>query len=222
MDTLIKLIDALSKLAWPALAAIILWKLYPALKNIIEARGFSVELGGMKLSVQEASDQLRKQIQDLQEKIGSLRDNVPETAGRMHENVQTSDDGQVSKRILWVDDVPPNNAFEIAKLRDEGYEIVQALSTSEAMNILSGSKQRFGLIVSDMGRREEGGYRAKAGITLIKEVRKAGFDIPIIVYSSANQAQRSRSDVIEAGGNGVTASPLELFELIDKAMGNSN
>jgi hypothetical protein len=45
METFIKLVDALSKLAWPALAAIVLWKLYPALKNIMEARGFSVELG---------------------------------------------------------------------------------------------------------------------------------------------------------------------------------
>lgn len=218
METFIKLVDALSKLAWPTLAAIVIWKLYPALKNIMEARGFSVELGGMKLSVQEASDQLRKQIQDLQEKLGTLRDNVPESAEVAPKNVQALTNEQVPKRILWVDDVPSNNAYEIAKLRDEGYEITQAVSTTEAMNILAGSKQRFGLIISDMGRKEEGKYDAKAGIKLIKAISIAGIDLPVIVYSSANYATRNRREVLEAGGYEVTASPIDLFELIDKVI----
>ncbi|MFN2453381.1 MAG: response regulator [Pyrinomonadaceae bacterium] len=221
MEIFIKLVDALSKIAWPALAAIVLWKLYPALKNIMEARGFSVELGGMKLSVQEASDQLRKQIQDLQEKIGTLQESVPASAEITPESVQVADNDQRPKRILWVDDVPSNNAYEIAKLRDDGFEITQAVSTTEAMNILTGGKQRFGLIISDMGRKEEGEYRAKAGLKLIKAIDNAGLSLPVIVYSSANYAARNRHEVLEAGGYEVTASPTDLYELIKKVMGDS-
>lgn len=55
-----------------------------------------------------------------------------------------------------------------------------------------------------------------------KADRSAGINIPIIVYSSANHAGRNRREVLQAGGNGVTASPLELLELVDKARGASN
>lgn len=53
---------------------------------------------------------------------------------------------------------------------------------------------------------------------LIKAILSAGIDLPVIVYSSANYATRNRREVLEAGGYEVTASPIDLFELIDKVI----
>jgi hypothetical protein len=72
-----------------------------------------------------------------------------------------------------------------------------------------------------MGRKEEGKYDAKAGIKLIKAIDSAGIDLKVIVYSSANYAARNRREVLDAGGYEVTASPIELYELIDKVIGDS-
>jgi CheY-like chemotaxis protein len=209
------ILEAVSKLAWPILVAVVLLKLYPSVRKIIESRGFTVRFGDMEVSVQEASDQFRAQIEDLQQKVSALRLQVQQQA----ELVAAAPVARVLerrpiKRILWVDDKPSNNAYEIAKLRDEGLQIVQAVSTNEAMGILLSGRLDPDAIISDMGRREEGQYRPVAGLTLIKAAREAGIQVPIFVYSSTQSASRYRDDVLANGGNGITASPVELFEMI--------
>ena len=53
------------------------------------------------------------------------------------------------------------------------------------------SLERVGLIISDMGRREEGRYVAQAGAILLKAALQAGCEEPFIVYSSARYAARN-------------------------------
>lgn len=220
------LIEAISGLAWPILAAVVLWKIFPTLRRVIDSRKFSIKLGGMEVSVQEASENLATQVNDLQQKVTELRflakrPIVPATSdvqpspairagGAQKPGVQQS-----FRRILWVDDQPENNVFEIAKLRSEGLDVVEARSTSEAVSFLVAGRDPVGLVISDMGRREDGEFRPKAGILLIEKIREAGYaQLPVLVYSSARHLDRTREEVLSAGGAGATASPVELFELV--------
>jgi len=217
MDAIATILDALSKLAWPILVAVILWKLYPSIRGIIDSRGFTVKVGEMEVTVQEASDQLRTQVEDLQEKVSGLRlqvEGAQAATGLTLAAEPRQPEPKPIKRVLWVDDNPENNAFEIAKLRDDDLQVVQATSTDEAMGILLSGRLEVDAIISDMGRREQGKNQPEAGLTLIQEARGADIQAPIFIYASPRAVARYRDEIREAGGSGATASPIELFELI--------
>jgi CheY-like chemotaxis protein len=216
MSQVVDLIKALTALAWPLMLAIILWRLFPYLKAIVSSRSFTVTIAGMQLSVQDATEQFRTQIEDLQKQVMLLRSGERINKVEMPLDERPSlRSAKRSPRILWVDDKPSNNAFEIAQLKEQGIEVVPATSTEGAMADLN-SQPRFDAIISDMGRRESGAYRSQAGLVLLKAIRSAGYDVPFLVYSSQKYAVRNNDEVIAAGGDGATASPVELLEWISK------
>lgn len=114
------------------------------------------------------------------------------------------------KSLLWVDDRPDNNVDLLRAFRDLEIEVRLATSTEEALRALATAE--FGLIITDLGRKENGEYDSMAGLTLIQHVTREGEDHPpIFVYASTRglqNADRLRS----AGAALVTASPSELFE----------
>lgn len=122
------------------------------------------------------------------------------------------------RRILWVDDYPGNNESLVSQLQVEGIEVVEALSTRQAMEILASGKSVFDLLLSDMGRNEDGKEQPDAGIQLVRRVREARIRTPIYIYTSASQAANRREDTLKAGGNGITCSVHELFEWISAVM----
>src|SRR5262245_15465780 len=137
-----ELISALAALAWPLLLALLLWKLFPIVKEILQSRGFSVKIAGMEVSVQEAAQQLSTRIQDLQKHVMLLRSGQEPNGARAESSKPLADRApKKPTRILWVDDNPKGNALEIAQLKDRGIDVVQAVATNESMaNLSSGMR----------------------------------------------------------------------------------
>jgi CheY-like chemotaxis protein len=216
MSFIVELVKAVAALAWPVMLAVVLWKLFPSLKAIVTSRSFSVKIADMQISVQDATEQFRTQIEDLQKQVMLLRSEKQlNVASVQPDDRSVANTVTKPSRILWVDDKPSNNALEIAQLKSRGVDIVSAVSTEDAMATLN-SNLGFDAIISDMGRREGGGYRSQAGLVLLKAVRSAGFSVPFFVYSSQSYAARNNAEVIAAGGDGATASPVELLEWVEK------
>jgi CheY-like chemotaxis protein len=117
-------------------------------------------------------------------------------------------------RILWVDDNPENNAYQIANLRSEGFEIRQVLSTDEALGMLLSGRFKADAIISDMGRKERGRFYPTAGLQLIRTARESNIQIPIFVYTTGQSVDKYEYEVEKAGGNGITSSPVELSQMI--------
>ena len=112
--------------------------------------------------------------------------------------------------LLWVDDRPDNNVDLIRAFRDLEIEVRLATSTDEAIRALATAE--FGLIITDLGRKENGEFNAMAGLTLIQHVAREGEDHPpIFVYASTRGLQNAER-LRNAGAALVTASPSELFE----------
>ena len=230
IDNSTKLLEALASLLWPFIVAVLLWKLFPALRGIVTSRSFAVKVGGIELSVQDATEQIRLQIEDLQKQVIQLRSaqgenglpNGPVEAGREAElaAVPAVQPAQTPRRILWVDDKPSNNAFEIAQLRKEGIDVQQASSTDEALACLT-TGGPFGAVISDMGRLEAGQFRAKAGAELAEAMRKDGITLPIMIYTSTRAAQGWDAAMRGAGSAGATASPTILLEWIRSSLGTA-
>lgn len=127
--------------------------------------------------------------------------------------------GRRSVRILWVDDNPSNNAYEVATLRSEGATVVEALATSEAMLRLRSGHEVFDVIVTDMSRQEGAAYRRDAGLELIRLVRDLDASLPIIVYSAPITKASARS-AVDAGAVAALNDPTELIALILREAGS--
>ncbi|MGW8727881.1 hypothetical protein ACWGNF_17850 [Streptomyces sp. NPDC055808] len=198
------LVEALTGLAWPAIFGLIVWRLFPVLKEIIRSRGFTVKVGQAELTVQELSERVLRSTAEMQGRLADV------TA------VQVPEAGAASRtlrRILWVDDHPENNTYEAEQLRTLGVTVDIAKSTAEAHRAMLRTPEPFDAIVSDMGRQEGGADNANAGLDLIHEIRSRGDGVPVFIYASMRQAERV-PEITAAGGNGSTHSISQLFELL--------
>jgi CheY-like chemotaxis protein len=120
------------------------------------------------------------------------------------------------RSILWVDDHPENNAMLAESWRRDGAQVDIARSTSEALRRLE--YHAYGLIISNMGRRESGEDVPDAGFQLLVKVRTADPITPFVLYTSFSQASRV-TRVLEAEAAGASLVTDSTFELTRFASG---
>jgi CheY-like chemotaxis protein len=233
--TAARIIEAVGSLLWPLLVAVVLIRVIPHIPGVVadlrkamRTRAFTVRIGGVELSIEDAAEQLRRQVTDLQTQLAAQlaqRDDAgpPAAPGAQPGAPAGAEAGaggsadQGRATILWVDDNPEGNALELAKLRDDGLEVLMARSTAEAMDVLS-LRRGVRAIVTDMGRAEDGEFRSHAGLALLRQLHEAEQDQPVLVYTSARRVELDRQDALDAGATAVTASPTELFAALRRIL----
>lgn len=129
-------------------------------------------------------------------------------------NAGRSVDESWRKHILWVDDLPDNNIYPRQAFESIGLKITLALSTQEALKILS--TQRFGAIISDMGRKEG----PREGYVLLDALRAKGDRTPFFIYAGSNKPEHKR-EAQEHGGQGSTNNARDLFSMVTRALGTT-
>ncbi|MFD4458151.1 hypothetical protein [Nocardia sp. NPDC058480] len=115
------------------------------------------------------------------------------------------------RHILWVDDRPDNNILERNAFEAMGLSFTLCLSTVTALWELR--RQKFAVIISDMGRREG----AQEGYVLLDQIRNAGDQTPYFIYSSESSPEH-RMETMAHKGQGNTAIASELFEMVMNAI----
>jgi CheY-like chemotaxis protein len=231
--TAARIIEAIGSLLWPLLVAVVLIRVIPHIPGVVadlrramRTRAFTVKIGGVELSVEEATEQLRRQVTDLQTHLaaqlaarGEVGRGAPAELDRAAPGGApagpAADPGRPT--VLWVDDEPDANTLELAKLRDDGAEVLLARSTAEAMDVLS-LRRGVRAIVTDLGRAEDGEFRSHAGLALLRQLHEAEQDQPVVVYTSARRVELDRQDALDAGAAVVTASPIELFAALRRIL----
>ena len=118
-------LEALAKFVWPAIAAVLAWKLYPTLRDVLSSRGLKIKIGNLEVSLQDVSDNVQRDIADLQNKVSELRAEKSKLAPAPDEAKGLPSRSRTPRSILWVDDDPQNNAVEIARWNDEGVTVNQ-------------------------------------------------------------------------------------------------
>lgn len=197
MNGVAEVVNAVAGLAWPLIVALVLWRLMPSIKKIVESRSFTVKVGQTELTVQELSQKFIATTADIQASVGQ------------GEAADATPQPQLN-RILWVDDRPSNNTYQVAQLQALGVDVEPATSTREGLNALLRAGVSFDAVISDLGRDEPGGFNPDAGLDLIRQVRERGLQTPIFIYGTKRAVARSQ-EIAAAGGNGVTNSATELF-----------
>ena len=208
-------IQAVASVLWPLVVACLLVFLLPTLRSTIRrSDSINVEIAGTKVSVQRASDELRKLISDLQDRINELERTGNEGEPTYPAYAPPRD---VRRSVLWVDDRVEANVFERARLRDAHYRVVLAESTTTALNLRQ-SDGPFDVIISDMRRIESGGQlNPRAGLDLLKAIRRSGDLTPVIFYSSTQSLAPVRLELDTENAVSYTTSPSELMALIGVA-----
>ena len=228
--TAARIIEAIGSLLWPLLVAVLLIRVIPHIPGVVadlrramRTRAFTVKIGGAELSVEEAAEQLRRQVTDLQTHMANQlaerghRPTRPPAARIGAEAAAGPAADQGRPTVLWVDDNPEANTLELAKLRDDGVEVLLARSTAEAMDVLS-LRRGVGAIVTDMGRTEDGEFRSHAGLALLRQLHEAEQSQPVLVYTSTRRVELDRQDALDAGATVVTSSPTELFAALRRVL----
>lgn len=204
---------AIASLAWPIVVLIVLLRFKPLVEGILKRENMTIKVAGMELSVQAAAKGLGRDIGDLQERIAKLEglnplNDSPPRVENNDSNIKVNED-----IILWVDDFPSNNAFIVENLRNKGVEVVLSLNTQDALKRLGNSK--FSSIITDLGRVEGGMENQFAGLDLIKEVRAAKIEIPILVFAGRRGMQH-KGKLLAAGADDVTSSGVDVLAFIEK------
>jgi CheY-like chemotaxis protein len=109
--------------------------------------------------------------------------------------------------IVWVDDHPENNTILAEKFNQAGYQVDQVTSTSDALKRLGSG--RFDAVISDMTRDTP-----DAGLRFLKAFRAINRVVPFYAYTSSAEVDQWRQEVMQAGGDGITTHPDELFNMV--------
>ena len=204
-----ELIKAITGLAWPIIVGLVIWRLFPSIKQIVESRGFTVKVGNAELTVQQISEKLLETTANLQGKLATMS-TVDERSG----NRLAAEPGERKlRKVLWVDDHPENNVYEVAQLERLGVQVDQAASTIEGVAALLYAEPAYNAVISDLSRREGRNQNPEAGLDLIRQVRAQGSDVPVFIYAST-RGVRKRAEVESVGGNGVARTSTELFAFL--------
>lgn len=209
-------VDLLTGLAWPVLIGLVVWRLLPAIREVLASRGFTIHAGGMEISVQQASDNLTERIEDLREQVSALK------AGSTGLESTAADASPIAaglpelRAVVWVDDYPENNAYEVDVLRRKGVAVHQARTTAEGLRLLD-DRADVAAVITDMGRTEDGVTKDTAGLELIAQVRRRQPQLPVLVYASAPTVARTREAALTDGATFVTSSATELLEALGRA-----
>ena len=222
--------QSIASLAWPAVVLVIFLTLRDKLKGFFGRDNLTIKVAGMEISVADATKNLGSQVADIQKKLAEVEQKIGNgaelnkrpvvkrqqstVASKLEENVSprlNADNGAFS--ILWVDDYPINNAFIVEQFRSEGIQVQLALSTKEGMTELNNKK--YDIVISDLGRQEDGIENRFAGIDLTTEIRKTDKNIPILIFAGSRGVQNKKK-IIASGVNDVTNSAVEVQRFVMK------
>lgn len=209
MDNLAKLIAALASLAWPVVLAVLLFKLHQPIRTLLESalkRKFTIKVAGNELTMEEASEQQRAIVSDLQNKLAELEKRLNLGADTLA--LPLAAPAASGKRILWVDDKPKNNSYLVATLEERGVRVDTALSTDEGLAQFK--KLTYDIVVSDMGRPESD----KAGIDLTRKIKQVSPQTPVFIFCGTWAARTLRAEALAAGANEITSSGSTLLSAL--------
>lgn len=198
----------LSTLAWPAVALAVLFTLKGHISAIFRRDQFTIKVAGMEISVAQAAKQSGEALADLQARVAKLESGASPPAPLDRKDERT---GSIS--ILWVDDFPTNNAFIIENLEKSGIKVRKEISTKAGLAAIE--QEEFNVIISDLGRIENGKDNPFAGLDLVKAVRLGGSSVPILIF--AGQRGIAHKDrLIAVGATDVTSSSVEVYRFLNE------
>lgn len=213
--TLLEVVTALRDAAWPLLLAVVIWRLFPTLKRLLESRGFSLKLGQFEFTAQEWSEDVVRATADTHRSIGALENEVAAlkiaATASGHDQRPAPSARREIHNILWVDDLPSAARYEAVQLEALGARVTQVSTMPRALELLA--SQTFDVVVTNVGRNEEGGYDPDAGAKLARAIRKRDARQPVVVYRPGGVPDST--SLMASGVDAIVESPSALYAFFE-------
>jgi len=166
--------------------------------------------------IKDGKEKSAKQFEDIGRIILELSEKSEKIKVQGQTEVEAEEKSDVNrlkgKTILWVDDYPVNNEYPMRILSNAGIKFSLALDTEEAINILK--KQKFDLIISDMGR----GSNYSAGLDLLKELKLLKIETPVIIYASTKALDGFGNEALKLGAIAITTGVTRVLNIVQKVL----
>ena len=120
---------------------------------------------------------------------------------------------ETRRLLLAVNDDPQSDLDLYQWLAARGVAVLRAYSTGQALTLLD--RARVHVVLSDLARMEGDMLNKRAGMTLARQVRQRGSDVPIVIYT-LDKSEQVKELVVEAGANYVTEREDELRDWLEK------
>lgn len=218
----------LSALFWPATVIVIFLSAKGYIFKFLDRDGLTIKVAGMEISVADATKNIGTEVADLQKKLSELEATVKAQNSDFGPDKifaesasDNSNDGATQIKpttLLWVDDYPINNAFLVDRFRNDGINVILSLSTKDALKTLGYGG--IDIIITDLGRKEEGFENPFAGSDLIKAIRSKNQTVPIMVFAG-KRGLENRDRLLQEGADAVTASGVEVQTFVNRHKGRS-
>lgn len=219
-DQVTRLISAVAQLfgvfVWPALILVVVVQFRGPLTELLKNMGqFSLKGAGFEASIitrqrEEAVAALgaavatRTEGSDVGKPTDLQKVATALPSPRTQQRIQDS-------YILWVDDRPGNNNYERQALEALGIRVDISTSTDDALSRIRW--HNYDMIISDMGRPPD----ARAGYTLLDELRARGDQTPYFIYASS-RAPEHIAEARRHGAVGCTNSATELVQTVTQVL----
>lgn len=215
--------DAVSKLVgtlvWPCVILFVLTRYRHSLKEFFETlseislKGAGFEASAKRTKVEASAALVAAAVahQEVGTTPESAANNVRAAATAVEAVTLRTIRRAKKSTVLWVDDRPENNVNERRALEALGVNFVISTSTEDALTKMQ--KQKFDVIISDMGRPPD----SRAGYTLLENIRQSGDRMPFVIYAGS-RAPEHVAESRRRGAMGCTNRPDELFEYVLSAL----
>jgi len=234
MEKTADLLGGVAAVMWPVVFLIVVFKFSGPVRDLLSSIGkrkVSVKVGGTELTLAEFTEQQQVRINEIEAYMVGMADQVsfpvsPDDEGETSNLQQSSPEkyrvgslfvpafASVNpvQHILWVDGDPVGNAMVRARFSALGINVDTVLSTENALRKLK--TQRYDLVISDMGRSESGQHNEKAGVDLVREIRRYDSNLPLFVYCSSLEKEKFGGESRSAGASEVVSSSVELLQML--------
>jgi CheY-like chemotaxis protein len=230
VDDTAVLIRAVGSLLWPLVVLVVVLRLLPELRFRLRNSDVKVKIGAAELSLQDVSDTITRQVDDLQDAVqGILRDAPPATSApapaaatpptRVLRGGPAAPPAPAAgtpspaaapvphrRAVAWFGGDPVTSAYELAKLRGQGVTVLEAATPVDAVRLVAAGQADVLVAAVEPGTAS----------AVLREARSAGPATPVIVYGAAVGDDRDRAAFLAEGAAAATASPLELFTTLQR------
>lgn len=111
------------------------------------------------------------------------------------------------RTVLYVEDDPDYREAVRAILESGGYEVLEAATAEEGLQVFQDSRPDIALV--DMMMEE-----VDAGVNLVRELRAAGEDVDVFLLTSLGDALTMTKDFRDLGLAGVLQKPVRAEMLL--------
>lgn len=155
------------------------------------------------IEIQNKSEMVDKILMELSAMAEQIR-----SEENLNSTIEKYNNAINQHKILWVDDNPDNNIYIIDMLARNNIHIELAMTTTEAVNMLSSNK--YDMIISDMDRSGI----IDDGMTLLDIRNKKYKNIPLIFFTSSQSISMFGEVAMNRGATFITDKTSKLIGYI--------